>query len=91
MVWCSIFHRGQENGISEYRFREHIIPLCIRLAEAISEIQWSARLNPMNHPRLWPTVVTAAVDTFPIEVIRTIDISDMHAPCYEIYHPLYAS
>lgn len=50
-------------------------------------MQWWARLNPMNHPRLWPTVVTAAVDTFPIEVIRTINISDMHAPCYEIYHP----
>ena len=61
-------NRGQADGITEYRFRRYIIPMCIRLAEVIFELQWSSRLNPMNHGHLWPTVVTAAVDTFPIEV-----------------------
>lgn len=91
-------------GISEYRFREHIIPLALRLAGAILEMDWLARygisppccshiewhkiqvqialilffremtfesfhrLDPMNHSELFPTVVTAIVDTFPIRV-----------------------
>ena len=58
--------RGQEDGISVYRFREYIIPLAIRLSAVIWEIQWSARLDPYNHHPLYETVVTSMVDTLPL-------------------------
>jgi len=59
---------GMEEGITRYRFEEHILPMARRLANSILEMEWEARLNPMNHSRLFPTVVTALVDSFPIEV-----------------------
>lgn len=54
--------------MTSYRFRKYVIPMAKRLAAAILEMDWSARLNPMNHCELFPTVVTAMVDTFPIQV-----------------------
>ena len=57
-----------DEGITEYRFREHIIPMVKLLGSVMVEMDWGARLNPMNHSPLFPTVVTAIVDVFPIEV-----------------------
>ena len=60
--------RGQEEGMNETSFREHVIPLTLRLAVVISEIQWNAWLNPYNHHTLFPTIFTGILDTFPIRV-----------------------
>lgn len=60
--------RGQDMGISKDAFRDNILPLACRLAAAINEIQWGARLDPRNHHSLFPTTVTGIVDTFPIDV-----------------------
>lgn len=35
--------RGMEHGITENRFRDHIIPMAIRLAAVILEMDWEAR------------------------------------------------
>lgn len=57
--------RGQDMGISKDAFRDNIMPLACRLAAAINEVQWGARLDPRNHHSLFPTTVTGIVDTFP--------------------------
>lgn len=60
--------KGMEIGIGKDAFRDNVLPLACRLAAAISELQWNARLDPMNHHRLFPTTITGIVDTFPIRV-----------------------
>ena len=67
LLYLFIF-RGQEHGISQYHFRTHILPMMVALATAISELDWESRLDPMNHSRVWSTIVTACIDTFPIRV-----------------------
>mmetsp|Transcript_68053 Transcript_68053/g.188390 ORF Transcript_68053/g.188390 Transcript_68053/m.188390 type:complete len:357 (-) Transcript_68053:60-1130(-) len=58
--------------ISEWRFLNRIRPLAGRLSEVIDEIDYSARLDPMNHHPLFKYLFTTIVDTFPIRVATSV-------------------
>lgn len=60
--------KGQGDGIGVKAFRDNIIPLAFRLAQAINELNWDARMDPRNHHVLFPTIFTGIVDTFPITI-----------------------
>lgn len=64
---------GQDNGISHTTFYTLVMPIGHALANAVAEINYDDRLDPMNHHPFFPVGVTQIFDTFPIYVATPSD------------------
>ena len=53
-------------GITEYGLQRYLLPAIHWLASVVKEIHFEDRLDWYNHVEMFPTLVTGAVDSFPV-------------------------